>query len=189
MTHNIQDRKILVLVSNGVDEASMSFIQRELVKTGATVKAVGTENGLVNSWNSATGGWGLYFPIDQQIGQTLGADFDCLIVPAGARGVQKLGSNPHAERIITSFITAGKPMVFAGDAVELLAGTSLANGWKVSGPDRSEKTMVDAGAVWQGNANVTINGIMMTGSAEDMAGFVEEMLAHFAGSSDMKVAA
>lgn len=184
----LNGRKILVLVSNGVDENVMSNVQRELVKTGAVVKTVGTEPGLVNSWNAATNAWGLYFPVDQQIGQTLGADFDALIVPAGARSVQKLGINPHAERIISSFITAEKPMAFIGDAVELLARTNLAQGWKVAGPEKSEALVSAAGAEWQGSAD-NVFGTLMTGEAVDLGVFIENMMTHLAGTVEIKAAA
>lgn len=173
----LNGRKILVLVSNGVDENVMSNVMRDLVKTGAVVKTVGTESGLVNSWNPATNGWGLYFPVDQQIGQTLGADFDALIVPSGARSIQKLGTNPHAERIVSSFIAAEKPMAFMGDAVELLARTSLATGWQVSGPEKSEALVVAAGGVWQGTGETVYNG-MMSGDIVDLSAFIANMIAH-----------
>lgn len=180
MDLNISSLKVLVLVSGGVDEAAMSAVQRELLKTGATVKTVGTETGLVNSWNAATNGWGLYFPVDQQIGQTLGADFDALIVPPGARSIQKLGANPHAERIIESFITAEKPMAFMGDAVELLAKTGLATGWTVAGPERSHQIMVAAGAVWQPEAATQADRTLLTGAAEDPAVMIEAIISHLA---------
>jgi protease I len=179
MANELSGRKILVLVSNGVDEAVMSAVQREMLKTGAVIKTVGTESGLVNSWNNQSNGWGLYFPVDQQIGQTLGADFDALIVPAGARSVQKLGSNPHAERIIASFITAGKPMVFMGDAVELLAKVELAKDFTVTGPERSHQILVAAGAQWNGAAE-HIDGALMTGESEDIVAFIQNMIAHIA---------
>jgi protease I len=190
MQQQMSGRKILVLVSNGVDEAVMSNVQRELLKTGAAVKTVGTETGLVNSWNAATNGWGLYFPVDQQIGQTMGSDFDALIVPPGARSVQKLGANPHAERIISSFITAGKPMAFMGDAVELLAKTGLAQNWKVAGPERSHQVMVAAGASWQIDAADFVDGILMTGESADPLAWIQNALVHLASDTvEQKAAA
>jgi protease I len=186
--NQLSGKKLLVLVSNGVDEHVMSHVQRELLKSGAAVKTVGTEQGLVNSWNAAANSWGLYFPVDQQIGQTLGADFDALIVPSGARGIQKLGGNPHAERIISGFIASGKPMVFMGDAVELLVKTGVAKDWKVSGPEKLEATMQTAGAIWQGTGE-TVHNIMMTGDVSDVTTFIGSMISWLSGNSDMKAAA
>lgn len=170
-------KKIIVLVSNGVDENVMSIVQREMVKTGAIIKTVGTESGLVNSWNNNQ--WGLYFPVDQQIGQTLGADFDGIIVPSGSRGILKLATNAHAERILASFLTSGKPMAFLGNAVELLAKTNLAKGLKVSGPEAAEPVMTAAGAIWEQEAEC-ISGPLMTGECADVTAFVHNMIAHFA---------
>jgi hypothetical protein len=183
---SLHGTKILILVSNGVDEASMSTVQRELLKTGASLKTVGIESGLVNSWNANA--WGLYFPVDQTMGTTLGSDFDCLVVPSGSRGVQKLSGSAHSERIIASFVEAGKPMAFVGDAVELLAKVGLATGWNVGGPERVKDVVTAAGATWAGTGS-TVHNILLTGEAADQVAFVEEIAAHFAGSSQVKAAA
>lgn len=124
MIQQLVGKKALILVSGGVDEEAMSTVQRELLKAGAVLTTVGTEPGLVNSWNNTA--WGLYFPVDVQISRALGADFDLLVVPSGARAVQKLAANPHAERIISSFVAARKPMCFIGDASALLEKTGHA---------------------------------------------------------------
>jgi protease I len=160
MQKSFSTKKILVMVANGVDEASMSVVQRALMKTGATIKTAGMESGLVNSWNG--NGWGLYFPVDQQLGMTLGSDFDCLIVPSGSRGILKLATSAHCERILASFLTAQKPIALMGDAVALL-----------------EKTGLGAEA---GKPNI------LTGD-DPADAFIARMLEHFAGVEIEKVAA
>lgn len=182
----LNGKKILVLVSNGVDEGVMSAVQRELLKTGAQLKTASTESGLVNSWNNNT--WGLYFPVDQQIGQTLGADFDCLVVPSGQRGIQKLAANPHAERILASFMTAGKPVAFIGGAVELLAKTGLAKDCRVAGPESVQQALTAAGAQWAGPGECIYNNLI-TGEAADLGAFIGGVTRHFLGPVEMKAAA
>jgi protease I len=172
-TPSLTGKKILILVANGVEQTAMSTIQRDLLKAGAAVRTVGIEPGLVNSWHENT--WGLYFPVDQQIATTLGSDFDALVVPPGIRGVQKLAANPHAERIIASFLDAEKPVAIIGDAVELLAAVKLASGWRVAGAERSEQTMAAAGATWAGQ-DMTVDRILMTGAHIDAA----DLAAHLA---------
>lgn len=160
MTQQLTGKKVLILVANGVDEAAMSTVQRDLLKAGAAIQTVGTEPGLVNSWN--TSAWGLYFPVDVQINQALGSDFDLLVVPSGARSVQKLAANPHAERIIGSFIAAQKPACFMGDAIELLTATG-------HGSAADQVMAGDCGA--------------------DISAFVQRMIAYFAGDVPMQKAA
>lgn len=153
-------KKVLILVSNGADEAAMSIAQRDLLKAGATIKTVGTEPGLVNSWNNNA--WGLYFPVDIQISQALGSDFDLLVVPSGARSIQKLAVNPHAERIISSFVAARKPVCLMGDALELLAKTGH-----------------------EGAKDKMMTGDCVT----DTQSFVQRMIAYFAGDVPVQLAA
>ena len=162
MTQRLNGKKVLILVSSGVDETAMSMLQRELLHEGATIKTVGTEPGLVNSWNDKS--WGLYFPVDIQISLALGSDFDLLIVPNGIRSIQKLSVNPHAERILSSFIVAQKPMCLMGDALELLAKT--------------------------GNAEHEKSANVMTGEcAGDISAFLQKMIEHFVDEESMKIAA
>ncbi|MGH8485148.1 MAG: DJ-1/PfpI family protein [Pseudomonas sp.] len=186
IANTLPGMKILILVSNGVDEGSMSNIQRELLKTGAVINTVGIESGLVNSWNNNA--WGLYFPVDQTMGVTLGSDFDAVVVPSGSRGIQKLSGSAHSERFLSSFVESGKPMAFVGDAVELLAKIGLATGWNVAGPEGVKETMTTAGATWAGTGP-TVHNILLTGDAPDQVAFVAEIVAHFQGKTELKAAA
>lgn len=158
MTQLLNGKKVLILVSSGVEEAAMSNIQRELLKEGAIIKTVGTEPGLVNSWNNNS--WGLYFPVDIQINQALGADFDLLVIPGGSRSIAKLSANPHSERIVGSFVAARKPVCAMDEAVQLINGHDC--------------THVP----------------LLTGEAkDDVIGFVQKMIAHFAGQPAVAMAA
>ncbi len=158
MAQLLTGKKVLILVSSGVEEAAMSTIQRELLKEGAVIKTVGTEPGLVNSWNNNA--WGLYFPVDIQINQALGADFDLLVIPGGSRSIAKLAANPHAERIVGSFVAARKPACVMDEAVQLLNGHDCANVPLLSGEAK-----------------------------EDVLGFVQKMVAHFAAQPAVALAA
>jgi len=122
MQQSLSGKQVLILVSSGVDENEMSILQRELLKTGAAFKTVATTSGLINSWNGK--GWGIYFTVDSNINATLGSDFDMMVVPSGKLSVEKLASNEHTKRIISHFMTAGKPMSFMGDAASIVESMS-----------------------------------------------------------------
>lgn len=176
MTASLKDKRVMVLAASGVEESSMSTIQRELVKTAAVVRVVSTEAGVLSSWTGSS--FGLYFPVDEPITQALGVDFDFLVVPSGMRSIKKLSATPHSERILSSFIAGQKPMCLIGDAVELLANTGLAKGWKVTGPETSMAIMTRGEANWIGGGEY-IDNILMTGDIY-VAGFVDTMITHFA---------
>lgn len=146
MDKPLMGQKIAILVANGFDETDMTHAQRALASLGASLKIISTENGLVNSWSGTS--WGHHFPTDGNVSSVLAADFDGLYVPGGKRSVDKLKDAAHVRRIVRSFFDAGKPMLFMGCAVELLANAERATGCHVTGDPACEKTMTDAGAVW-----------------------------------------
>ena len=63
------------------------MIRSALTKSKATIKVIAPEQGVVHGWQGDA--WGHYFPVDAQIGEVLGSDFDILILPGGERGALK----------------------------------------------------------------------------------------------------
>jgi protease I len=153
-------QKIAILVANGFDEVDMTHAQRALAGLGATLKIISTENGLVNSWTGTS--WGHHFPTDGNVSTVLAADYDGLFVPGGTRSLAKLKDNAHCRRITRGFFDAGKPMMFLGCAVELLAVAERATDCTVTGDASSEAAMTAAGATWSTEPEM-IQGFLATG--------------------------
>lgn len=118
MSKSLPGQKIAILVANGFEQADFTETQRALIAAAATVKVVSPDQGLVNGWEGQ--GWGHHFPVDQVLSTALGADFDMLVVPGGARSLEKLKTTAHTRRFFNSFINAGKPVAVFGDVTALL---------------------------------------------------------------------
>ena len=146
MDKPLMGQKIALLVANGFDETDMTHAQRRLNASGASLKLIAPENGLVNSWVGHA--WGHHFPTDANVATTLAADYDALDVCGGRRSIDKLKDNAHARRIVRGFFDAGKPMMLLGCAVELLAAAERAVDCVVTGDEASKEIMLAAGATW-----------------------------------------
>lgn len=170
MSSLLAGKTIAILVANGFDENQMTEIQRALIKVKATIKTVAPEQGVVNGWQGA--GWGHYFPVDSQIGETLGSDFDMLVLPGGERAMAKLKGNLHTRRIINHFFDAEKPIAAIGAGVGLLA---LANGVKdheVAAPADMQPDLKNAGAMVSAEP-MHIDGMVLTANGDDIMAWVE----------------
>lgn len=168
-------QKLAVLVANGFCEKDLTEMQRGLMKTGANVRIIGMDQGLVNSWNE--NGWGLNFAADQLLSEALGADFSMLIIPGGQRSVDKLKLTAHTRRFIGSFLDSHKPVVAFDQAVELLVFSQRMTGRTVTGPANCQADVEGAGGVWAKDAYVIDGNLMTGGSATgDRAEFVAEAL-------------
>lgn len=114
---------LAVLAANGAGERDMAGIGRGLVSSGLTAKTISPENALLMTWAGA--GWGISYPVDAKLETSLGSDFDALIIPNGARAVEKLLTNAHSKRFTNTFFLAKRPVVAFGDGVTLLQKLDL----------------------------------------------------------------
>ncbi len=184
----LSGQKLAVLVANGFCEKDLTEMQRGLMKSGAIVKIIGMDQGLVNSWNGE--GWGLNFPADQTLSTALGTDFSMLVIPGGQRSVDKLKLTAHTRRFIGSFMDARKPVVAFDDALDLVIFSERITGRTVTGPAPMKDAAEKAGAVWVDDS-FAIDGNLMTGGAANgaHAAYVGEALVFLMSSGEMNKAA
>lgn len=168
-------RRAAILVANGFLESEMTAVQRTLSAAGAAVRTISTETGLVNSWQGNS--WGYNFAVDVPMNKALAAEYDVLVVPAGPRSMEKLKQTAHTKRIISGFLSAGKPVCMLGDAVALLSFFELAEGLEVAAPEKYRAELEAAGAKIA-PVEIARSGSLLTGSPET-AEQLQAMLAVF----------
>lgn len=173
MPSRLAGRKIAILIANGFDEDQVTEIQRALVKAKAGIKSIAPEQGVVNGWHG--NGWGHHFPVDSQINETLGSDYDALILPGGERAVAKLKGNLHTRRIVGHFFDAAKPVVALGAGVSLLTLSAKIAGHDVAAPEELHAELKAAGAVIV-EESTSLDRDIYTSNGETHENWVEEIL-------------
>lgn len=176
MTASLAGKSIAILAANGFDENQMTEIQRALTTVKAKFKTIAPENGVVNGWQKDH--WGHYFPVDIQIGEALGSDFDFLVIPGGERAMTKLKANLHTRRIVNHFLEAGKPVAAIGAGVSLLALSPRIIGVTVAAPAEMQEELKVAGAVICEETQ-EVSGRVLTAIGEDNAAWVAQALELF----------
>ena len=178
---------VAIIMASGFEETELTEPQRALLKAGATVKTVSPDQGLANGWHGK--GWGHFFPIDLQIGDVLGADYDALVLPGGERSVGKLTLNPHTKRIVGHFLDAGKPIAAIDQGVSLLAQARQIGGRGIAAPESVREAVEAAGGQLREEA-VALDGALLTArDVEALPEFVEQMLKLFIESRQLRKAA
>lgn len=172
----IAGKAIAILAANGFDENQMTEIQRALTILKGKFKTVAPENGVVNGWQKDH--WGHYFPIDVNINEALGSDFDCLVIPGGERAMAKLKTNPHTRRIVNHFLEAGKPIAAIGAGVSLLALSPKAAGVIMAAPVECHEELTAAGAVIGQDPQEQYEHIL-TADGTDSTAWVEQAMILF----------
>ncbi len=176
MTAALVGKTIAILAANGFDENQMTEIQRALTTVKATFKTIAPEQGVVNGWQKDH--WGHYFPVDAQIGEALGSDFDFLVIPGGERAIAKLKTNLHTRRIVNHFFEAGKPIAAIGAGVSLLDLSPKSAGLSVSAPEEFREELTAAEIEISENDQEICNGVL-TSNGSDHASWATQALTLF----------
>jgi protease I len=151
-------KTIAIMVANGFDENEFAQVQRKLVEAGATSKVISRAAGLVNGWYDGT--WGHFFPVDTDLADVLAIDYHGLVVPGGARGVEKLADEAHAMRILKAFMRADMPVALIGDGVGLLTKVEMAKGRTLTSSEEVSEVLKEAGASWEAGPVIEEGGLV-----------------------------
>lgn len=187
MDKPLAGKTVAILVANGFEETEMTEVQRPLLKAGATLRTISTEQGLVNGWHGRS--WGHYFPVDQQLGDVLGADFDMLVLPGGERSVAKLQQSAHTRRIVGHFLDAGKPVAAIDGGLQLLAIPGKLKGRQLASIEAFKTELEEAGGVLV-DEPLVVDGLTVTARGlDELPAFVEQVLKIFGDAATVKKAA
>lgn len=188
MDQILAGKTVAILVANGFEETEMTEPQRALLKTGAMLRIVSPEQGLVNGWHGTS--WGHYFPVDKPVGEVLASDFDMLLLPGGDRSIAKLQQSAHTKRIVTHFLDAGKPIAAIGGGTALIAVAGKLKGRSVSAPEALRAELEAAGAVFSEEpVEVAANGLVTSRGTDDLTAFVEAAVRAFGEAAALRKAA
>ena len=168
----LSGKKVAIIVANGFQETHMTEVQKILTQQGAASAVISSEVGVVNGWHEDS--WGHNFFVDSGLNKVLPSQYDALLVPGGERSVQALSANAHAKRIVKGMIDSGKPVGALGRGPLLLLAAEIVAGRSITGNPVIEEALSKAGAVWQPNEAVAIDGTVFTSDGrEGLEAFTE----------------
>ena len=121
---SLASKNIALLLCSGFEEEPFVKLQQELVAAGATIKVVSRDSGLTNGWAGDT--WGLSYPVDAALSETLAIDYDVMVIPDGLRHSDMLLNDPHGLRVVSAFLREDVPSLVIGSGVASLQGRDVA---------------------------------------------------------------
>lgn len=172
LENTLNGKKIAILVANGFEESHMTGLHKPLVETGAEVKIVSPEKGVVNSWHDNN--WGHFFPANAHLPTSMSHHFDAVIIPGGSRHIARLSGNPQTARFLRGFMEDNKPVALFDDAVMVLASSELVEGRKVVSSEEAKAKLAEKGAENQ-DGDLIVDDMLATAN-NDIAPLVEKFV-------------
>ena len=174
-TSAFKGKKFAVMVASGFNEEQFLIIQKTILAAEGSYTIVSRDIGTTNGWASEK--WGLSYPVDLSVSETLAVDFDALIVPGGANQIETLSNDLHVRRILRAFLRENEPVALAGVSSMLLTTIDAAKGRKVAASDADSALLIAAGAEIIDQPTVRDKNLISATSGESGISDLLEMLA------------
>ena len=156
----IKDAKILIVATDGFEQAELLQPQKDLSDAGATVHVASLEEGEIKGWDQDH--WDKSVKVDLTVENANADDYDALVLPGGQINPDKLRVERSVLDLIHRFDDQGKPIAAICHAPWVLIEAGLADQDRTLTSYQSIKTDVrNAGATWV-DQEVVVDGNIIT---------------------------
>ncbi len=183
-----QQKRIAVLMTDGVEQVEYTKPREFLEKNGARVtlvspKAKGEKVQGFNHHDKAD-----TFVVDLSVKDAKAEDYDALLLPGGVANPDALRMSKEAIAFIREFGEAGKPIAAICHGLWPLIDAGIAKGKKVTSWPTLQADLRNAGAEWSDQQVVTDGMLVTSRKPEDIPAFNQAFLDLLGGSADRKAA-
>lgn len=171
---------VAILVTDGFEEVELTGPRAALDEAGARTMIVSPKDDTVRSWRFTE--WGSDFPVDTPLGGVSADDFDALLLPGGVINPDKLRTIGNAVSFVRTFFDAGKPVASICHGPWTIIEAGGAAGRRMTSWPSLQTDLMNAGADWVDEANVTDSNLTTSRSPDDIPTFNDAMIELFRGT-------
>ncbi len=170
----IQDARILIIATHGVEQSELTTPRDALRKAGAKVDVASLDGKPIRGWDKDD--WGKRIDADLKIADAAPAAYGALVLPGGQINPDVLRADADAMRIVHSFLDTGKIVAAICHGPWLLVEADAVRGRKMTSYKSIRKDLENAGAEWLDREVVADGGIITSRSPEDLPAFVGKII-------------
>lgn len=178
MAHDLNGKKIAILVENGFEQVELTEPKKALEQAGAQAHIVSPQRDKVKGWKFTE--WGDEFPIDVPLENANPDDYQGLLLPGGVRNPDKLRMNDKAVQFVRAFFEAGKPVAAICHGPWTLIDAGVVKGRRLTSYRSLKTDLINAGANWVDEEVVVDQGLVTSRNTNDIPAFNNKMIEEFA---------
>lgn len=178
MSNRLNNKRIAILVTDGVEQAELEGPLQALKTEGAKPAIVSLHSGKIQGMNHADKG--SQFDVDETLDTARPEDFDGLVIPGGLINPDTLRSTPKAIDFVRAFADEEKPIAAICHGPWLLIEAGLVRGKRLTSWPAIKTDIRNAGGEWVDEPVVVDNGLVTSRKPADIPYFNDKMVEEFA---------
>lgn len=170
----IKQSKILIIATNGFEQAELEVPRDKLMAAGARVTIASPDGKRIMGWDRTD--WGRPAEVDMAIKDVKDGDFTALVIPGGVINPDKLRVDEDAMKLVKAFLHSGKVVAAVCHGPWLLVQADALKGRQATSYKSIRKDVENAGAKWVDQEVVVDNGIITSRKPDDLPAFVSKII-------------
>ncbi|HEV2058880.1 MAG TPA: type 1 glutamine amidotransferase domain-containing protein [Solirubrobacteraceae bacterium] len=178
MAHELRDRKIAILATDGVEQVELEQPRRAVQDAGAQVVLLSVDDGEIQAMNGDIQP-GDTFAVDAKVSDVSVDDYDGLILPGGTVNPDRLRTDEDAVRFVRDFVTAGKPVGAICHGPATLSEADVLDGRRITSYPSIRTDLRRAGAEVVDEEVVVDANLVSSRKPDDLAAFCDAIVREF----------
>jgi protease I len=178
----LDNRRVAILATDGVEQVELERPMAALREAGATVTLLAPKPGRIQAFNHLD--QGDTFLVDGVVESASARDFDALMLPGGVANPDALRMNAAAVELVRDFAEMDKPIAAICHAPWLLVEAGLVKGRTLTSWPSLATDIRNAGGEWVDRAVVVDLNLVTSRKPADIPAFTERMLALIARAGE-----
>jgi protease I len=167
-------KKIMILATNGFEQAELEIPLAKLREAGATVHVVSPKTGSIRGWMETD--WGRKVKVQRMLEEVSADEYDAIVLPGGQINPDLLRSDPKAVTLIHDFYSRGKVIAAVCHAPWLLIEAGIAKDRRMTSYKSIKTDVINAGAKWEDAEVVNDEGIITSRNPGDLEAFSAKII-------------
>jgi protease I len=178
MASELNDRRIAVLATDGVEQVELTQPVDALQGAGADVTLVSLKPGTFQGFNHLDKAD--TFEADLGVADANADDFDGLLLPGGVANPDALRMDDDAVAFVRAFVDDGKPIGVICHGPWTLVEADAVRGRTITSWPSLKTDIRNAGGEWVDEEVVTDQGIVSSRKPDDLPAFCSKIIEEFA---------